>query len=91
MLSMCCETFLAAFRSGEPFRPTEKECNCGHHASDESFVSILLFEYFFVIAAIIDEFATYTGMPVFAGAQSADIRFTSSAVVPFAGKYIRIS
>ena len=37
------------------------------------------------ISALIDEFATYTGIPIFAGAQAADIRFHSSAIVPYAG------
>ena len=40
------------------------------------------------ISAMISDFATFTGFPVFGGAQSADIRFQSSAVVPYAGKLI---
>ena len=39
------------------------------------------------LSAVIDEFATFTGFPVFAGAQSADIRFRSRAVVPYVGKH----
>ncbi len=41
-----------------------------------------------IISATISEFATYIGYPIFAGAQSADLRFRSSAVVPFAGKLL---
>ncbi len=37
-------------------------------------------------SAIISEFAKFIGFPVFAGAQSADIRFQSSTVVPYAGE-----
>jgi 2-succinyl-5-enolpyruvyl-6-hydroxy-3-cyclohexene-1-carboxylate synthase len=38
------------------------------------------------ISAIISDFAKFTGFPVFAGAQSAAMRFESSAVIPYAGE-----
>ncbi len=38
-----------------------------------------------VISELISDFATFTGFPIFAGAQSANIRFQSTAVVPYAG------
>ena len=39
-----------------------------------------------VFAASVAEFAEFVGFPVFCGAQSAQLRFQSSMVVPFAGK-----
>ena len=38
-----------------------------------------------IISAMISEFASFLGFPIFAGSQSADLRFSSTAVVPFAG------
>lgn len=40
------------------------------------------------ITALIAEFASHIGFPVLAGAQSADIRFQSTSVIPYAGKYV---
>ncbi len=37
------------------------------------------------IASIISDFAESIGFPIFAGAQSANIRFYSPAVIPYAG------
>ena len=52
---MCSETFLAAAKSGEPSKPTEKECNCGHQASWVSSDSIRLEENFLANAEVMDE------------------------------------
>jgi len=43
------------------------------------------------ISAIISDFAEFIGFPIFAGAQSANLRFYSSAVIPYAGepRYMR--
>ena len=38
------------------------------------------------VAAIISEFAESIGFPIFAGAQSANLRYQSPAVVPYAGE-----
>ncbi len=38
------------------------------------------------LAALISDFAEFIGFPIFAGAQTANLRFYSPAVVPFAGK-----
>ena len=39
-----------------------------------------------ILSAAIAEFAAFIGYPIFAGAQSAELRFKSSTVVPFAGE-----
>jgi 2-succinyl-5-enolpyruvyl-6-hydroxy-3-cyclohexene-1-carboxylate synthase len=39
-------------------------------------------------AAIISDFAETIGLPIFAGAQCANLRFYSSAVIPYAGELL---
>ena len=55
MEPMCLETFLAASKSGEPSSPTEKECNCGHHADWVSSDSIRLEANFLANAEVTEE------------------------------------
>ncbi len=52
---MWSATFLAAAKSGEPSKPTEKECSWGHQASEVSPLSTLLRAYFFAIAEVTEE------------------------------------
>lgn len=40
------------------------------------------------VAASISDFAESIGFPIFAGAQSSNLRFYSPAIIPYAGKYI---
>ena len=47
--------YAAYFKSDESFKPTEKECSLGHHASSLSPDSILFFLNFEAIAAINEE------------------------------------
>ena len=52
---MWSATSLAACKSGEPTRPTAKECSCGYHAAFLSSDSTLFLEYFFANAEVIEE------------------------------------
>lgn len=40
------------------------------------------------IPTFISEFAQFAGLPIFAGVQSASLRFLSPAVVPYGGKFV---
>ena len=48
-------TFGAAAKSGDPSKPTAKECKCGYQASEVSVDSIRFCAYFFAIAEVIEE------------------------------------